>query len=148
MVAAVAPRPQQPTPVEIINWEAGRSNARRQYSQAVAQSNLASNQAKLTAQTATRNLNYNQGIQRRGFDDPYIGRGLLHSGIRNQGLSDFYTSGANQLSDIQNQYIQAAAGAWNQRTQAGLNLQQYMNNSQAQQAARRGDLAAQIKGII
>jgi hypothetical protein len=143
-----APQPMQPNPMEIANWQQGRGNARLAYTQQLARSNYGRAQATLGNQTAQRQMQWNQGVNRRQFDDQFIGRGIFRSGIRNQGLSDFYTQQNNDFTNLQNQYAGAMGQFGMTDDQAFESRNQALQNIDAQEYARRAALAAQIKGII
>lgn len=146
-MAVEAPQMQQPSPVEIQQWQQGAGNARQAYDQSSARTTYLQNQATAAYGLQNRQADYNNRLQRQGFDDPYIGRGILHSGIRGAGLTNMY---ANQQNDLANRQMQYG----NQMGQYGLedylamqNRDTTLANLQAQELARRTDLAAQIKGI-
>jgi len=148
MAAITAPKPQQPNPVEIQQWQQGASNARQGYDQESARLTYMRNQAQQSYGMQNQQAAYNNRLQRQGFDDPYIGRGIFNSGIRKAGLSGMYQQQANEAANRQFDYTS---------TMGGYNLQDYLamqgrdttiNNLQQQELARRAQLAAEIKGII
>jgi hypothetical protein len=144
----LAPQPEQPSPVEIAQWNTGRSNARQQYEASLAQTNYGKAQATLGNDIAMRQQQFNQGQQRRTFDDPYISRGLFNSGIRQRGLSDFYTQQANQQATQQQQYM-GQMGQFDLNDLLAMQARDaYLGNVDAQEQARRAQLAAEIKGIV
>ena len=73
---------QQPTPVEIQQWQQGAGNARQAYDQASARTKYLQGTATNAYGLQNRQATYNNQQQRQTFDDPYIGRGIFHSGIR------------------------------------------------------------------
>jgi hypothetical protein len=143
-----APQPRQPMAAEMQNWYTGRNNARNQYMQQQATSTYNRGQADIARGQNLRNLSYNQGLQRRTFDDPYIGRGIFNSGIRRQGLQDFRTQGEMARGDIDQGYASTMGGYNLQDLQARDAYDSYMRNSKLQENARRYDLASEIRGII
>jgi len=145
---ATAPVAQEPNPVEIANWQAGRNNARSQYTQQLAAGNFGRTQANLANDIAMRQQQFNQGQQRRTIDDPYLARGVFRSGIRNQGLSDFYTQNANEQANRQQQYLAQMGGYYLQDQNALDTMNTSLANLEAQELARRAQLAAEIKGIV
>jgi hypothetical protein len=143
-----APLPQQPSPVEIQQFQTGRSNARQQYEAQLAQSNYGRTQAGLGNQQAVQAIQQQQAVGRRNFDDPFIARGVFNSGIRQQGLQDYYT-GFNQQFGNQAQQYANQVGQYNLNDYlAAQQRDQSIQNVDAAEAARRADLAAQIKGIV
>jgi|KBSMisStandDraft_5_1062788.scaffolds.fasta_scaffold358419_2 hypothetical protein len=147
-MAAIAPVAQEPTPVEIANWQAGRSNARQAYQSQLATSNYQRQQAGLANQIYNRQAQFGNQQERQNFDDPYIGRGIFNSGIRQQGLLNMYTNQANQAATAQQQYLAQLGGygVQDQNALAGQNTS--LANIDAQELARRTQLASEIKGII
>jgi hypothetical protein len=143
-----APVAQEPTPVEIANWQTSRSNARQAYQQQLATSQYQARQAGLANDINTRQMQFANQQSRQTFDDPYIARGIFNSGIRGTGLSNMYTQQANAAANAQQQYL-AQLGGYNlaeQNAYAGMNTS--LANVDAQELARRAQLASEIKGII
>ena len=144
----VAPTPQQPSPVEIANWQTGRTNARQQYTAGLAQADYGRGQTNLANQINQRQMGFNNAQQRQGFDDPYIARGIFNSGIRREGLGNLYTQQANQAATSQQQYL-AAMGQYDLNDLLAMQGRDTsLTNIDLQEQARRAELAAQIKGII
>jgi hypothetical protein len=143
-----APLLQQPSPVEIQQFQTGRSNARQQYEAQLAQANYGRTTAGLGNTQATHAIQQQQAIGRRNFDDPFIARGVFNSGIRGQGLQDFYGGFNMQLANQQQQYANQI-GQYNLNDYLAMQQRdQSLQNIDAAEAARRADLAAQIKGIV
>ena len=141
-------KPQQPTATEFNQWNQGRSNARSAYDQTVAQQNYARSQAQLNYNQGLAQQQYQNHIQRQGFDDPYVGRGLLNSGIRSTGLTNMYTQQQQGLTGLENTYASAMGQANLSQNNALTARNQALRNYDMQEQARRADLAAQIKGIV
>jgi hypothetical protein len=143
-----APKPQQPSPVEIQQWQQGARNARQTYDAGSARNTYMKNQATLNNNIANRQMAFNNRQQRQGFDDPYIGRGIFRSGIRGQGLSDLYSMQANNAANQQQQYLSQMAGYGMEDMLAMQARDTTLANLQEQELARRAQLAAEIKGIV
>ena len=146
-MAVTAPQPQQPSPVEIQQWQQGAGNARQTYDQSAARTNYMKNVATQNYGIQNRQAGFNNQLQRQGFDDPYIGRGLLHSGIRNTGLTNLYTNQANDQANRDLQYGQQMGQYGLDDYLAMQNRDTSLANLQAQEYARRAALAAEIKGV-
>jgi hypothetical protein len=146
-MAVEAPQMQQPSPVEIQQWQQGAGNARQAYDQTAARTNYMKNLATQNYGIQNRQAQFANRQQRQGFDDPYIGRGIFRSGIRSTGLTNMYTNQANEQANRDLAY-------GGQMGQYGLEDYLAMQtrdttlaNLQAQEYARRAALAAEIKGV-
>jgi hypothetical protein len=144
----VAPKPQQPNPVEIQNWMSARTNARGQYMDQLARSNYSRSANTANYNTQRQQMQFQQGQQRGTLDDPFIGRGVFRSGIRNQALSDWYTGNTQQMAALQQQYAQAQGTYDLEDVLAGRGMGRTLQNINLAEQARRAQLAAEIRGII
>jgi hypothetical protein len=152
MPALTAPRPIQPTPVEIASWNAARSTARQNYDNAFAQNQFQRNQATIGYNAQRQQMQQGTQQARQRFDDPYLERGVFRSGIRFGGLNMFRQEADTALDNAQNAYLAqlgqldtSLAGAWG-------SYDTTIRNIAAQQQARenqiRQDLANAIKGVV
>lgn len=146
-MAVQAPQMQQPTPVEIQQWQQGAGNARQSYDQESARLNYMKNLAQQTYGIQNRQSAFNNRLQRQSFDDPYIGRGIFNSGIRRAGLGNLYTQQANEQANRDLDYGGQVGGYNLQDYLAMQNRDTALTNLQAQEYARRAQLAAEIKGV-
>jgi hypothetical protein len=147
------PTPMQPvaatlSPKQLYDVNTGRSAAKRNYLQTTATNQFNRNQTNLGYNANVRNMDWQQGMQRQNFDDPYIGRGMFNSGVRQQGLSDFYTGWNNQRGDAEREYLKMIGGYDLSDTFAGQEQQDALSNYDLYEQAMRADKAAEIKGII
>lgn len=147
-----APAPQEPTPVEIQQWQQGAGNARQQYLQQQARTGYNQTQATNAYNIQNRQADYNFGLRRQTFDDPYIARGIFNSGIRKQGLLNMRTAKDNDFANRQQQYLAQMGGYGLEDRQAFEAQNATLSNLALQEQARRdqlrADLANAIKGIV
>ena len=143
-----APMPMQPSPTELVNWQVGRNNLNQTYGSAMARNQYMRNIANQSYATQQRGMDYNQGQQRQSFDDPYIGRGMFNSGVRAQGLTNFYTQNQMQRGQAEQDYLNLIGGYNLGDTLAAQERDTGLGNIDMQEQARRQGLAAEIKGVI
>jgi len=143
-----APKPQQPNPIEIQSWQQGRTNAIQAYDQSSARAAYMKGQATNAYGIQNRQAGFNNRLQRQGFDDPYIGRGILNSAIRGQGLTNMYQQQANDFANRQQQYAGTMGGYDLEQQLAMQGRDTTLSNLALQEQARRAQLAAEIKGIV
>lgn len=132
---------------ELAAYNSRRSSARNQYSQYLAQS---------TYNKGLNEQDYTQGYQRAGqsFDaarqnlpDQYLRRGALHSGLYGQGLGAYAQQRQQGLGDLTQAYQRnVAQGNINDQNQAS-NMNDALSQIDQEEAARRADIAAQLKGL-
>lgn len=151
MPAVAAPKPIQPSPVEIASWGAGKANARQAYENQLAQSGFQRTQATLGYNANRQQQQAATQQARQTFDDPYIERGVFRSGIRMGGLTNFREQADTALNNAQNAYLTQMGQLQVGDTAAGGTYDTTIRNISAQQQARenqlRADLATAIKGI-
>jgi hypothetical protein len=143
-----APTPMQPNPTELANWQVGRNNLNQTYGASMAKSQYLRNMANQGYATQQRTMDYNQGQQRQGFDDPYIGRGMFNSGVRAQGLTNMYTQNQMQRGEAEQQYLNQIGGYNLEDTLAAQQRDTGLGNIDMQEQARRQALAAEIRGVV
>ena len=73
---------------------------------------------------------------------------MLHSGIYQRGLRDWYSTNLANQQGIQTSYQNTAAGADISSSQAAGSLAQQLAQIQSEEQARRADLASQIRGVM
>jgi hypothetical protein len=135
------------TAEELGLFNSRRQNARDQYSQYLTQSTYNKG---LAAQDYTSHLQragQTFDNQRQNLPDAYLRRGILNSGLYGQGLTQFNQNRQQGLGDITQAYERnASQGNINDQNQAST-----MNNALSQidqeEAARRADIAASLKGL-
>lgn len=78
----------------------------------------------------------------------YQGRGLLNSGIYQQGLQDYGQQASYGLTDFENRVQQQLGGFNRQRQKLGSAFSTGTAETEAQRAARRSQVAATVRAII
>lgn len=132
---------------ELSAFNSRRGSARNAYSQYLAQS------------TFNRGLNeqdYGQGYQRasdsftrqrQSLPDQYLRRGILNSGQYGQGLNQYAQQRQQGLGDLTQAYQRNMAQYnLNDQNQAS-NMNNALSQIDQEEAARRADIAAQLKGL-
>lgn len=121
-----------------------------------AQSSLGRTLAQINFQRDTTKQNYAQQWQqmqqqwkqaREQMPGSYARRGLLNSGIANQGYTDFYNKQLRDTSAFNRQQASQLGSYGLATRQANDVYQQAVANLQDQMRARRQDLASQLRGI-
>ena len=151
MPAPAAPRPLQPSPVEIASWNNARSNARQAYDNAFAQNQFQRNQATIGYNAQRDQMMRGTQQARQNFDDPYMERGVFRSGIRFGGLNAFKKQADDAQNEAMNAYLAQLGQLDVAQGQAGGTYDTTIKNIARQQQAReaqlRADLASAIKGM-
>lgn len=148
MTAPAGPQPTQPGAMEVAGWNSRRSAARQRYSNALAGTTF--QRAEMGRQNEVNMANQARGQQRQRstFGDPYAGRGLMKSGIYGRGLRNFYMDMAEQQRSLQDQYLSGMGGLNIAEIQNEGSLAEQISSIDAEEQARRAELAAQIRGVV
>lgn len=87
-------------------YGAQEAGVNQQYGQQIAANDYARTLAQQRHARQTGAFNTAQEQARNSVDDPYLRRGIFNSGIRQQGLTDFYNRESQQAGDMQLQQNQ------------------------------------------
>ncbi len=121
-----------------INLDFGHANAMNAFQRGNVLANRASDFGNLKRQFFN---------MRNSLPGQYVGRGLMNSGIYKQGLQDFNQNRVQQFGDLARKY-QQMVGQLDLQRQQGLESQYAgLADINAQEAARRAQLASQIRGV-
>lgn len=147
MTAPAGPQPTQPGAMEIAGWNGRRNAARQRYSNALAGTTF--QRAEMTRQNDVNVANQARGqqAQRSTFGDSYASRGLMKSGIYGRGLRNFYMDMAEQQRSLSDQYLSGMGGLGIQELQNEGSLTEQLGSIDAEEQARRSELAAEIRGV-
>ena len=148
MSVPAGPQPTQPGAVEVAGWTSRRNAARQRYSEAMAQNAFSQAEVGRNYQTDVANQQRAQGRARSTFGDSYASRGLLNSGLYGRGLRNFYLDMAQQQQGMANQYQSALGGLQLGAVNAEGGLAEQLGSIDAEETARRADLAAEIRGVL
>lgn len=135
------------TSEELASFNSRRAGARNNYSNYLAGSTynrgVAAQDYTQHSQRATQQWDQ----QRQNVPDEYLRRGILHSGLYGQGLNNYAQARQQNLGDLSQGYQrqQAQYGFGEQNAAGGMNDALAMIDQQ--EAARRADIAASLKGL-
>lgn len=138
--------PPQLSPHEVAAYSTRRNQANRQYGQGLARNQFA--RQTYLGDFASRLRDLRRGFSQARNQMPYQAnaRGLLRSGIYKQGLSDYGADRQRAIADALRQRTSSLGGFTLDRNQAEETRAQLLADIAAQEAARRQQLAAQIRG--
>ena len=133
---------------EAAAYDTRRSQARQAYANMAAQNTFSSGQAGLGYGRSVRDLTRKFDQMRSRLPGGFARRGLLNSGIYGSALQNYATNRANTMNDLQQQ-LAGTQGQYALQGQMGENtLNTALAAIQAEQDARRADLAAQLREIM
>ena len=135
------------TPEDYQLYATKASNLRSNYQRTLAQNAWERGQASSEYNTARTGLTTQFDRQRFQLPGQFVGRGLLDSGIYQQGLSDYASDRTNAFQALSTGYARKK-GEISQSSQnalTGMNTGLALNEAEKQ--AKRAQLASQIRSI-
>ena len=137
-----------PSPSEQYQWGVRRRNNLQGWGRAQAQTNFDRGNINANRATDTRNLATQYDQMRRRLPGQYAGRGLLGSGYHAQGQQDYATARTNAYGDLAQRYQQMLGQLNLDQQGAAQNYYNTAGDINTEEAMRRAELAAQIRGIL
>jgi hypothetical protein len=139
--------PQQPGATEIASWDSRRRQTNLGYKQGLAENTFQRQGVNLGYGDERRRLGREFGRSRRAMPYQANARGLLRSGIYKQGLQDWGQDRTTALSGLLRQRQQALGGLDLGRQRLEENRTGSLGDIDAQEAARRQELAARLRSF-
>lgn len=137
----------QVSAVDLANIENARNMATLQRSQGLANVDFQQGNAQQNYGISRDNLVRQFDQMRQSLPYQYNSRGLMNSGVYQQGLQNYADSRLRGLNQFDTQHQQNMAGFGLQKQQVEGSFKTAMDNAARAEAARRQATAAQIKAI-
>lgn len=134
-------------PAEQLAWDNQRRAARNTY-----QGSLVNLDFQRGAAQQNQGLDFNKlttqfDQMRNNLPGGFAKRGLLNSGIYGDKLQQYGTARSSAFSDLASKYQQMLGGLGQQQNAAGINYSNTLGGVDDQEAIRRSQIAAALKGL-